>query len=208
VLIDSETIACRAESACLGEFGITISSCEMLDRYVGISLQAMLKDFQTRFERGLPAELPDMLRLRVAEAFEADLEPIPGVERLLQTLSIPFCVASGSEMKRIRHTLELTRLLKYFEPHLFSASQVAHGKPAPDLFLFAAKGMGVAPERCIVIEDSVPGVRAGIAAGMTVIGFVGGSHCRSGHADKLRDAGASAVTAQMDELPGLIVRDG
>ena len=98
----------------------------------------------------------------------------------------------------------MTRLLGYFEPHIFSATQVARGKPAPDLFLFAANAMQVSPASCIVVEDSEPGVQAAVAAGMRAIGFTGGEHCRAGHAERLRAAGATAVAADMPRLSALL----
>jgi HAD superfamily hydrolase (TIGR01509 family) len=116
------------------------------------------------------------------------------------------CVASSSAPERLRHSLSLTGLLRCFEPHVFSATEVARGKPAPDLFLFAAASMQVAPVGCVVIEDSVPGVQAAVAAGMRAIGFTGGGHCRPGHAERLRAAGAAAVTDAMAALPALVAR--
>jgi beta-phosphoglucomutase-like phosphatase (HAD superfamily) len=104
----------------------------------------------------------------------------------------------------VRRCLTLVGLLNYFDPHIFSASMVARGKPAPDLFLFAAREMGEKPEDCLVIEDSVHGVTAAIAAGMRVYGFTGASHCRPGHAERLLAAGASATFQHMRELPGLL----
>ena len=103
---------------------------------------------------------------------------------------LPKCVASSGTPEKIRHGLTCAGLYDLLAPHIFSAMQVKRGKPAPDLFLFAAEQMKAAPERCIVIEDSVPGVTGARAAGMTVLGFHGGSHCLSGHADVLRAAGA------------------
>ena len=113
-------------------------------------------------------------------------------------------MASSSEPPRIRHSLTLAGILHHFEPHIFSATQVKHGKPAPDLFLLAAESMGAAPARCLVIEDSVAGVTAARAAGMTVLGFTGGSHCLDGHAEKLRQAGAQRsirLLPRIGELP-------
>jgi beta-phosphoglucomutase-like phosphatase (HAD superfamily) len=104
----------------------------------------------------------------------------------------------------MRLTLSLTGLLPFFEPHLFSAEMVARGKPAPDLFLYAAERMGARPAGCLVIEDSEAGVRAGVAAGMQVFGFVGGSHCAPGHDLLLRRAGAALAFGKMTALPGLI----
>jgi HAD superfamily hydrolase (TIGR01509 family) len=204
VLIDSEAIACRADSACLAEIGIALSAEEIMDRYLGISAAAMCADIERRQGCVLPAGFAATLRVRVAAAFEAELAPMAGVEAALAALPYPRCVASSSAPERLRHSLSLTRLLHWFEPHVFSAAQVARGKPAPDLFLFAAAAMQAAPATCVVIEDSVPGVQAAVAAGMRAIGFTGGEHCRSGHADRLRSAGAVAVTDDMRRLPALV----
>jgi beta-phosphoglucomutase-like phosphatase (HAD superfamily) len=113
-------------------------------------------------------------------------------------------VASSSTLARLRHSLGLTGLYARFAPHVFSAEQVARGKPAPDLFLHAATEMGYAPARCLVIEDSTSGVRGAVAAGMRVWGFIGGGHCADGHAARLRDAGAERVFSHMADLPALL----
>ncbi|HET8997113.1 MAG TPA: HAD-IA family hydrolase [Acetobacteraceae bacterium] len=204
VLVDSEVLACRIDAACLAEFGIPVTAEQVMDRYVGVSLAGMLADLEARFGRRLPAELADTLRRRTLAAFDAELTAIAGVDAVLASLALPRCVASSSEPARIRHSLTLTGLLQHFEPHVFSATQVANGKPAPDLFLFAAAAMGAGPESCRVIEDSLAGVQAARAAGMTVLGFTGGGHCRPGHAERLRAAGADAVFADMRELPALL----
>jgi len=208
VLIDSELLACQAEAACLAAFGIAMTAEEIIDRYLGISLPAMLTDLEARLGRTLPAGLADRLRpalaAAVAAAFETELRPIPGIEAALQTLPHPRCVASGSAPERLRQSLRLTGLLSHFDPHIFSATQVARGKPAPDLFLFAAQRMQVPPAACVVIEDSVPGVQAAAAAGMRVIGFTGGSHCPPGHGERLRAAGASALCGDMRGLANLL----
>ncbi len=204
VLINSELLGCQAESACLAAFGIAMTAEEILDRYLGISLPAMLADLEARLGRTLPADLADRLRQAVATAFEAGLRPMPGIEAALQTLPHPRCVASSSAPERLRDSLRLTGLLPHFDPHIFSATQVARGKPAPDLFLFAAQRMQAPPAACVVVEDSVPGVQAAAAAGMRVVGFTGGSHCRPGHAERLRAAGASAVCDDMHTLGALM----
>jgi HAD superfamily hydrolase (TIGR01509 family) len=123
-----------------------------------------------------------------------------GIKELLSGLPTPRCVASNGHLDRVRHRLTLTGLLPFFDPHVFSAIQVAHGKPAPDLFLFAAERLGAAPEACIVIEDSIPGVEAAVAAGMPVVGFCGGGHCPVGHAERLGAAGCVRVFARMPDL--------
>jgi beta-phosphoglucomutase-like phosphatase (HAD superfamily) len=122
----------------------------------------------------------------------------------LAKLTQRICVASSGTPTRIVSSLTTTGLIERFGSHLFSASQVEHGKPAPDLFLFAASQMGVAPSRCLVIEDSLPGVRAARAAGMAVLGFHGGAHCSPATAAVLQAAGATATFGYMRDLPGLI----
>lgn len=204
VLVDSEVVGCRVEAACLAEYGIAISPEEIMDRYVGVSLAGMLVELERHVGRTLPAGLADTLRQRTSAAFETELTAITGVEAALARLDGPRCVASSSEPARIRHSLSLVGLLRHFEPHLFSATQVARGKPAPDLFLFAATAMGVASDACLVIEDSLAGVQAARAAGMTVFGFAGGSHCRPGHGERLRDVGAALVFSEMHRLPALL----
>jgi HAD superfamily hydrolase (TIGR01509 family) len=207
VLIDSEMIGCATESAYLAELGIAVSAEELVERYLGISTAVMVADLESRYggtPPGLPRDFADTLRQRVATAFATNLRPMPGIEAVLASLPARRCVASSSAPERLRHSLQLTGLLAQFEPHIFSATQVARGKPAPDLFLFAAARMSAMPEDCVVIEDSLPGVQAAVAAGMRVIGFTGGSHCRPGHAERLRAAGAWAVCAAMAEVSAVL----
>ncbi|HEY1933029.1 MAG TPA: HAD family hydrolase [Acetobacteraceae bacterium] len=204
VLIDSEHLACRTDSACLAELGIAMSEEEILDRYVGISMATMLSDIEVRSGVTLPADFAATLQRRIAQAFETELRPMPGIEHLLDGLEQTTCVASSSTPERLRHALTCVGLFHRFAPHIFSATQVKRGKPAPDLFLFSAQQMNSAPDDCVVIEDSVAGVTAAVAAGMRAIGFTGGSHCRAGHADRLRQAGAHAVIGQFSALPPLI----
>lgn len=204
VLIDSEVLSCRTDAACFTDIGIEISAEEVMDRYLGISARMMCEDIEQRYGRRLPDDFGEMMRQRIEAAFEAELTAIAGVETVLRTLPLRRCVASGSTPERLRHSLSLTGLLGYFEPHIFSSTQVARGKPAPDLFQFAATSMQVAAASCVVIEDSVPGVQAAVAAGMRVIGFTGGGHCRPGHAERLRAAGASAICEQMPILRELL----
>jgi HAD superfamily hydrolase (TIGR01509 family) len=204
VLIDSEIIACRTDATCLAEVGIAMTTEEVLERYVGISAKAMFADIEARTGVTLPTDFAQTLQRRIAEAFDAELTAMPGIEQALATLTSKICVASSSAPERLRQSLSGVGLLHYFEPHIFSASQVASGKPAPDLFLFAAQQMHIDPTLCLVIEDSVAGVEAAVAAGMHVLGFTGGSHCRPNHRGRLLAAGAPATFAHMGELSGLI----
>ena len=199
VLIDSELLSVRADIDCLAEFGIDLSAEEILERYTGISLAGMLADLETRFARPLPG-FAERHRQRLERLFEADLKPIPGVVSLLDSLACRSCVASSGTPERLRHALSLVGLFDRFHPNVFSAVEVARGKPAPDLFLLAADRMGVAPGRCVVIEDSLPGVAAAVAAGMTAIGFTGGTHCRPGHDSRLLAHGAALAIDSMAAL--------
>lgn len=200
VLIDSELLAVRADVQCLAEDGITQTEGEILERYAGISMAAMKADLERRFGRALRDDFDARHADRLRILFESELQPIPGIAPVLDALRGRLCVASSSAPERLRLTLGLVGLYDRFHPHVFSATMVAHGKPAPDLFLYAAAQMDAEPARCVVIEDSVPGVTAAVAAEMTAIGFVGGSHCRAGHADRLRLAGAAAVIETMAGL--------
>ena len=205
VLIDSELLSVRADRETLAECGIELSIDEILERYAGISFAAVVADLEARHGR-LPADFADRRRRRLWPLFDSELQAIPGVSAVIDALTCKACVASSGRPDRLRHTLSLVGLYDRFHPNIFSAVEVAHGKPAPDLFLHAAERMGVTPARCIVIEDSLPGVTAAVAAGMTVIGFVGASHCRPGDAARLAAQGAVAVIDDMRELLPMLVR--
>ena len=200
VLIDSEVIFGRVlgELLIADEFPITMDEAMVFG--LGKNRVTLAAAVEARFGRALPDRFFETMRACVDLAFERELVPIPGIEGLLAALPAPRCVASNSHLDRVRHALSVTRLLPLFDPHVFSASQVAHGKPAPDLFLFAARQLGAAPEACVVIEDSATGVEAAIAAGIPVVGFCGGSHCPGDHADQLLAAGCSRVFATTLDL--------
>src|SRR6266478_3911915 len=184
VLIDSELLSIRADQECLAECGIELSIEEILERYTGISFAAVVADLEARHGR-LPADFADRRRRRLWPLFDSELQGIPGVSAVIDALTCKACVASSGRPDRLRHTLSLVGLYDRFHPNIFSAVEVARGKPAPDLFLHAAQRMAVSPARCVVIEDSLPGVTAAVAAGMTTIGFIGASHCRPGDAARL-----------------------
>jgi beta-phosphoglucomutase-like phosphatase (HAD superfamily) len=133
---------------------------------------------------------------------------MPGVVELLAALPAARCVASNGHLQRVRERLALTGLLGFFDPHVYSAIEVALGKPAPDLFLLAAERLGVAPADCTVVEDSIVGVTAAVAAGMPVIGFCGGSHCPEDHTVQVTAAGCSRVFSHMTELASYLCDGG
>jgi HAD superfamily hydrolase (TIGR01509 family) len=208
VLVDSEVISCRAHAETLTRHGYPITSEQVFHRFLGRSARQANLEVEAELGRALPDDFHLQLRDELYRTFEADLEPIPHIHSALDAITQPVCVASSGSHQRMRISLGRTRLYERFAPNIFSASQVSNGKPAPDLFLFAAEQMNVAPERCVVIEDSVPGVTGGRAAGMTVLGFHGGSHCQPGYAEMLRAAGAIATFDDMRQLPGLIEKIG
>jgi HAD superfamily hydrolase (TIGR01509 family) len=176
VLVDSEVLSCTCLAEELRGAGIAIDLPEVLTRFLGRSLQAVGAHYQEALGQPMPTAFREKLRRRVRDSFATSLRAIPDIENVLATLRQPFCLASSSDLERIDFSLTMAGLRDYFGPRIFSADMVTHGKPAPDLFLHAARQMGVDPKRCLVIEDSVSGVTAGKAAGMIVWGFVGGSH--------------------------------
>lgn len=204
VLVDSEPIASRVLAELLTEAGFPFSMEQSIERFTGLSLTTVLAQVELAWGRPLPADFRNRLVERDEAAFRAELQPIEGVAAAVETLKAPACVASSGTPRKIRTNLDITGLLHLFDPHLFSAEMVARGKPAPDLFLHAATQMGIAPEYCLVVEDSVAGIRAARAAGMTPIGFAGGGHAGPGYGAMLADAGAEAVIANMADLPLLL----
>jgi HAD superfamily hydrolase (TIGR01509 family) len=208
VLVDSEVISCRAHAQTLTRHGYPITSEQVFHRFLGRSTRQANMEVEAELGRALSDDFHVQLQDELFRTFEADLEAVPYIDVALDGIDRPVCVASSGSHQRMRVTLGRAQLYDRFAPNIFSASQVTNGKPAPDLFLFAAKQMNVQPAQCLVIEDSVPGVTGGRTAGMTVLGFHGGSHCQPGHAEMLRAAGAVATFDDMRQLPDLIARYG
>jgi len=200
VLVDSEVISGRIFMESLAELGVVLTLDEMLAFGVGKNAVTLAAAIEQEFGVTVPAGFVEGRRARIMEAFTTELRPIDGIPELLAALRLKRCVASNSHIRRVRHALTVTGLMPHLEPHIYTPALVAQGKPAPDLFLYAAVRHGVRPDRCLVIEDSLSGVTAANAAGMPVIGFVGGSHCRPGHADAMRDAGCVEVFGQMADV--------
>jgi HAD superfamily hydrolase (TIGR01509 family) len=200
VLVDSELLSCGCLSEVLSEFGFTLSPDEALELFLGRSTAAIEQHYRD-LGQVVPATFLTRLKSRVLETFVDTLQPIGGVASVVSDLRRPFCVASSSDIDRVALSLNVTGLAPYFGDRLYTAQMVRHGKPAPDLFLHAAGKMGARPARTLVIEDSVSGVQAAKAAGMTVWGFVGGSHygARDGRA-MLSAAGADRVFAHMADF--------
>ncbi|MDO8398285.1 MAG: HAD family hydrolase [Bradyrhizobium sp.] len=208
VLVDSEVISCAAHAETLTRHGYPITSDQVLERFLGVSDREARQTIETELGRQLPDDFESQMKQATLQRYAADLKTIPHISEAIAAIGLPKCVASSGTPEKIRHGLGCAGLYDLLAPHIFSASQVNRGKPAPDLFLFAAGQMLAAPARCLVIEDSLAGIAAAVAAGMPVLGFYGGSHCRPGHGDRLRAAGAAAIFGDMRQLPDLIAQIG
>ncbi len=205
VLVDSEIISARVATRALNRAGYVVDEAGVVERFLGISNVSMVKMIERETGLRLTEDFITELRRDLLAVYEDELEPIPGIGGALDALVARRCVASSSNPERIARSLELTGLAPHFGTDIFSATMVENGKPAPDLFLFAAARMDADPARCVVVEDSEAGVTGAKAAGMTVLGFTGGSHVHhDAHAPKLAAAGADAVFDDMAVLNGLI----
>ena len=208
VLVDSEVISCRAHAEMLTRHGYPITPDQVFDRFLGRSMRKATLEIEAELGRPLPEDFQTQVYAEIFRLFAASLEATPHIDEALAAIMMPVCVASSGPPEKISTSLNHVGLYDRFAPHIFSAVQVTNGKPAPDLFLFAAEQMKTAPARCVVIEDSVAGVTGALAAGMVVFGYHGGSHCRPDTAETLRAAGAAVTFDDMRQLPDLIGRIG
>ena len=192
VLIDSEILSMRGYRDTLLAAGIDVARDDLLD-CVGLKQADIFSRVESLSGSRVPAQARDGLWPRIRALFEAELKPTAGLVEFLSCLTTRVCVASSSDPARLQVSLALTGLAEFFGDAVFSTQSVARGKPAPDIYLLAAKRMGRDPERCLVIEDSAPGIGGAVSAGMAAIGFVGASHIRAGHAERLTAAGATAI---------------
>lgn len=205
VLVDSEPIAMRVFLQTLSRRGLSLAPEMARSRFLGKSLAAISGLILQEFGVELTRPALDLMRVELYEALRLELKAVEGVEAALQALRIPFCVASSSDPERIRLSLKITGLLRYFEPFIFSASMVAAGKPAPDLFLYAAETMQTAPKHCLVIEDSAAGIESALRAGMRVCAFLGGSHASDpAHLASIRALGLFQTFSDMRLMPDLV----
>ena len=174
VLVDSEPISVRIDVSMLAEVGVEMSEAEVIERFVGRSPEVIRAEVEAQLGARVPEGWFERGEERLRQAFAAELKPVDGVTEALARIPDPVCVASSSAPANLRFKLELTGLYERFAGHIFSASEVANGKPAPDLFLHAARRMGAEATDCVVVEDSRYGVLAARAAGMDVLGYAGG----------------------------------
>jgi HAD superfamily hydrolase (TIGR01509 family) len=176
VLIDSEIISARMLVAELSRLGLSIDLAYVERNFLGRSYPVVMETIRREFGLDLPPDFEANYREALLAAFQSELKVVPHVHDVLARISVPFCVATSSSPRRVEMSLKLVGLTALIGDRAFTSTLVARGKPAPDLFLYAAEKMGARPERTLVIEDSLTGIRAGLAAGMTVWRFIGGSH--------------------------------
>ena len=197
VLVNSEELVIDVERRFLADLGLVYDDVEFLTRFVGTSdrdfVAALRRDHAARGRGVFPENFLQQVRAVSFHRFTTDLRAVAGLETYLAGLSLPKAVASSSTVRSLERKLSLTGLTDWFGEHVYSSEHVQNGKPAPDLFLHTADRLGVEPGRCVVIEDSVNGVLAGVAAGMEVWGFTGGGHADAGMGGRLAAAGAGRV---------------
>jgi len=193
VLVDSELIVCGAEAEALSAIGFEISRERVIERFAGMPSDAMYEIIEAELGRALPNDFEARIKQRTKEKYRTELRAIDGARDVLAAMKTGKCVASSSDPSKLALGLIETGLFELLYPNIYSTALVARGKPHPDLFEYAARNMGADPSDCLVVEDSVAGVTAARSAGMKTIGFVGGSHCPPGQADRLADAGAHSV---------------
>ena len=197
VLVDSEVIAVEVETTLLAAHGLHYEISEFVARFMGMSdkafYAALSADSLSRLGRALPEDFKARVDVGKRLLNEQKLAAIAGIESAVARLSLPKAVASSSETHHLEYKLRKTGLWDLFAPHIYSADHVTHAKPAPDLFLHAANALGVDPSDCLVIEDSVNGVKAALAANMRVWGFAGGGHMDDGGCARVTAAGAERI---------------
>ncbi|KRB94281.1 HAD family hydrolase [Noviherbaspirillum sp. Root189] len=203
VLVDSEPVTCGVLADMLNELGWQISLQETMRAFVGRLVRDETTMIAANIRKPMPVDFYQQFVERRNVALRAGIDAVRGVNTAIEQIaaaSMPFCVASGADRAKMHLTLGQTGLLPWFEGKIFSGMEVARTKPAPDVYLLAAQTMGMAPERCVVIEDTPTGIAAGLAAGMTVFGY-------AEHSDPqvLLNAGASRVFSDMAELPQLVL---
>ncbi|MFJ7593158.1 HAD family hydrolase [Streptomyces sp. NPDC097617] len=199
VLVDTERIALRIQIALGAELGWPLTAEEVVDRFMGRSKESIREQIAQRLGEETAALWWEQLIRRHREAVDTGLEAVDGLPGALDGITLPVCVASSGSHGKMRHTLGVTGLHERFAGRVFSSTEVSRGKPAPDLFLHAARAMGVDPAACAVVEDSRPGVLAARAAGMRAFGYAGGLT----PAERLAGP-RTVVFHDMRELPGLI----
>ena len=208
VLVDSEILALEVELAMLAEQGLHFAREDYVTRFMGLSYQAfhdvMDAEARLRLGRPIPDAFRDQLAARLRQTMIARLTEVPGAGAAVARTLLPKAVASSSTREGLERKLKQVGLWGHFAPHVYSADHVTHAKPAPDLFLHAAQALGMAPEECLVLEDSINGVTAARRAGMPVWGFLGGGHAHDGLGARLTEAGAERLVTDWPQAADLL----
>lgn len=205
VLVDSEALSVSALLGMIELAGGTVSEDAAYEHFLGKSMKSVREILGQEFGLEISDQHLTAMRVDLMRKFREELKPIPGIKEVLPKLGLPCCVASSGTLERIRYALDVTGLLPLLEPHIFSATMVKRGKPAPDLFLQAAASMRAHPRNCLVVEDSPAGVAAARAAGMRVLAFTGGAHAGNpGLKARLASTEPDSIFADMLQLPDLI----
>ena len=197
-LVDSEDLTNSVIAEMAGELGINITTEEATATFGGKTLDAVIYGMKEMSGNEIPPDWLPRLIKKVSEAYKIDLRPMQGIKKFLDNISVPICVASNGEPRHVKGSLTITNLIEYFDDKIFTASDIGIPKPAPDLFLYAAKKMKFDPEDCVVIEDSITGVTAAVRANIKVYGLI-----KMCDAKELKNAGAIPFKS-MDELPALL----
>ena len=198
-LVDSEVITNKVFSVMLSEMGLYLTPNEVFETFVGKSMEQCRTQIREMLGEEPPADFLEDYHHRTVKALEDNLQPVSGIHEVLDGLTVPYCVASSGSHAKMQKTLGITNLLPKFEGQIYSVHDVENGKPAPDVFLYAARQNNVSVKECAVVEDTPIGVQAGVNAGMTVFGYAGYTP-----AEWLRDAGADYVFDSMRDLPELL----
>jgi HAD superfamily hydrolase (TIGR01509 family) len=207
VLVDSEILAVEVETAMLAECGLSYETAQFKTRFMGMSDAAFYAELNAdslaRLGRPLPDNFQTDCTARLYRAVAERLVAVDGARRAVEQLGCPKAVASSSTSEKLEIKLRKAGLFELFAPHVYSADHVKHAKPAPDLFLFAAAELAVRPEDCLVVEDSVNGIRGARAAGMRAWGFAGGGHMDKAACARLTEAGAERIVSTWAEASAL-----
>lgn len=206
VLINSEMIAARVEAAAYKAEGFEMEPLGFAEHFAGMTHMAIQEAIEEDLGRKLGADFHDKISEAFLELADAELTPVGGVDDMLDAVEGPRCICSNSDSNYLRRYLSDVGLIDRFEPYIYSAGEVGtkNAKPDPNVFTFAAQQFGVDPAKCVVVEDSSSGVKAAVAAGMSVIGFVGADHTWPGHAETLMQAGALTTVNRHRDLADTI----
>jgi HAD superfamily hydrolase (TIGR01509 family) len=206
VLIDSEILSAAVDCEILAEFGYICTAEELAHRFAGLTTQRIFDLVGEELGRRIPPEVIRRAEHETDLRLSAEVQPIPGVQAMLDEIDGPRCICSNSRPERLRVSLEKAGLWDRFRPYVYSVRDVpdGRGKPAPDIFLHAAKLFEADPAEVIVIEDSITGVTGAVAAGMRTVGFTGASHSWPGHAEALMGAGATTVIRRLADFPATL----